>query len=166
MKVSVTPCRAPVRLLSSEEAFQIGKLLRVDADSPTDDLSFEWSQRDNVAAVWLVRARALCWVQGAKCSGKRSATPGDAAELFAMWHARDPKKEYTVQLASLPQRWHKVGRVRRIDYASDKWNAGKVIEYTHEVSRGTTLYLAELSGGQRLWVCRGRLTVTERGLEH
>lgn len=166
MRVSVTPCRAPVRLLSSEEAFQIGKLLRIDADSPTDELSFEWQQSDNVPAVWLPRARALCWVQGARRSSKRRPVPGDAADLFEVWHAREPKMEYTIQLPSMPLKWHKVGRVHRIDYASDKWNAGKTIEYTHEVSNGTTLYLAEFGGGKRLWLCRGRLTVTDRGLEN
>jgi len=166
--LDVTAClRAPVRIYDNEEGFQIGKLLRVDVDQPDEIRAFEWQQSDNVPAVWLVEVDGLCWLENASKGGKKKLRPNDesglAAELFHEWHDRKPIQRYKLSASGSIGQWYRVGAVKRIDYASDKWT-GKHEEYTHEVSRGTSLYLAELSHGQRLWLCKGRLKVTPRGL--
>lgn len=167
-RLETTTCkRAPVRLYAKESAFQLGKLLRVDVSQSTANRAYHFAAKDNVPAIWLAHADALCWIERGKKTGKKpvrnTSDQQDASDLFYEWHQRLADKEYTVNLTGNVDGWEKVGAVLRIDYQSDKWS-GKLEEYTHEVSRGTTLYLADLGHGERLWLCKGKLKVTGRGL--
>lgn len=162
--VEATECRAPCRLRGEQMAFQIGYWLRVDITQPSDDLLLQWDPSDKLPAVWLVEANGLCWVEGGKKGKEKSADiGGEPADLFYMWHQSYAQKRYRVSFSGEPTNWRRVGNVLRIDYDSKKWS-GKAEHYVHEVSRGTSLYLADLGQGARLWLCKGKLRATERGL--
>ncbi len=152
--------KAPVALDDAELA-ELGHALEVEL--PRQVVKFG---RGAVLA-WSQKKKALVILEG----GKRKRTmitripKGAAARSFERWADRAAKKASTVEVA-VRGMWRSVGRVRRIDYRSDKWGRTEK-EYTHKTGPNVRLYVrgALRPGAPRVWVIKGgRLTVTARGI--
>lgn len=139
---------------------QLGKLLRIDVG----EQAYHWPQKDNVAAIWLKEANALCWIENARQPKPSKVRNDDAHETYVTWHMRAPHGALQLDFEGTAK-WARVGPVSRIDYASNREGKGWR-EYMHEVERGTSLYINELTSGERIWLCKGRLELTSRGLEN
>lgn len=91
-----------------------------------------------------------------------------AAESYRRWHKRAADKlfELTAGTARYP-----LGRLLRLDYRSDKWNAkGKAIEYTHDFTedRGKPpMVYADrkaFEGAKTVIATGGTMRITEAGI--
>lgn len=97
------------------------------------------------------------------------AVVDDAAHDYRRWHKREAARLY--ELAWLRPAGVKQGRVVRLDYRSDKWNAkGKTVDYTHDfLEDGGTAPIAftdaKTLAGAKLVVCLGgSMRITEAGI--
>lgn len=152
--------RPPIGSIDGKACAELGMLLEV----ATDRLVFRFP-KGKVPLCWFPELGALIGVQGAQRGRKTrpDEVEASAASAYERWSDRGVRAERTDKIRFGKAQWRTFGRVKRVDYYSDKW--GKRDEYTHDTGKSVKLYRFGGSAPPYLWVVKGRtLRVTTRGL--
>jgi len=130
------------------------------------------SHRQALASLKRLEAHERHGIKEARQRAKPKRNPGGRGELeratdtFRMWHGFDPEKLVPVNVYSrrMPKHLVALGKVRRIDYDSNKWE-GRTVTYTHSTKRPYPT-LATDPEARSLYLVGGRMKPTADGLVH
>lgn len=126
-----------------------------------------WTGRRLTAPIRVMRIHERQSEIDAMLKSKSNPSPRQlerATDTFRMWHEFDPTRLTPVKVPSrkMPEHLVELGRVRRIDYDSNKWE-GKTVTYTHSTKRPYPV-LATDPEARQLYLVGGKMRPTADGL--
>ncbi len=146
-----------------KELVMLGSLLEIEFDDGSDqDRIFKISPSESWGLFSAVGGRSLFAFPVKRSPKKTTKYVERANELFERWAGYGPGE--TLLLLAPPGRLREHGRVKRLDYGSDKWTARRN-EYTHTFDQPPKLWISgKKSAPGAIALTGGQMRIEKEGL--